>query len=424
MKANPSRTYNDPSLPFSDIFRYAHLPSEETVRDEDRTPPPLPVIREGHLEHGYPRGAVPGPPPPRSWSGLFQRHGREDEPEDEDAVVFRKCALSLIFSYTPWSFGSSDVPLLRSLQQPDDHHSWSSDAEDAEGSIPPLTQVCLKVLLAALPDPAEFRDELLEVLPPMFRRDLLRYTAVHDPLPDAKLYALFEPEGHVDGEVIVVGPQATLQRDLFVGYSRSLGSQSGSRDEEAQDTQQRPSGSGQSISPPPTPDADSAEADTEAEDVDDWEAKSSFSQDSPPPLQTLIVLSASVPTNALLVFPVTLTRLALLALPVPSPQVHRLPWVCPLLEVLDLSYNPGLNDPQGGMKHANVGSTLDRIEWEKWARLQVLGLRMCNVKESIVARVNKGRLGDEVMIVGLDERTFGGSLDLVEGMMKSLRLSD
>ena len=91
MKANPSRTYNDPSLPFSDIFRYAHLPSEETVRDEDRTPPPLPVIREGHLEHGYPRGAVPGPPPPRSWSGLFQRHGREDEPEDEDAAtLFRK----------------------------------------------------------------------------------------------------------------------------------------------------------------------------------------------------------------------------------------------------------------------------------------------------------------------------------------------
>ncbi|TBU65817.1 hypothetical protein BD310DRAFT_804092 [Dichomitus squalens] len=422
LKALGSRTYNDPSLPFSDIYKYAHAPSDDSTRDEDRPPPPLPVIREGHLEHGYPRGAVPGPPPPRSWSGLFRHHDREHDAEDRDTVAFRRRALSLVFSHTPWSFGSGDVPRLRSGDG-----GYSSDDEPA---VPPLTQLCLRVLLAAFPDAAEFRDELLEVLPPMFRRDLLRYTAVHGPLPNGKLYALFEPEGHVDGEVIVVGPQATLQRDLFVSSSPHSASHRDGGDEEAEDRQNGPSGSGQAQSSLFGPDTEGAEAEAEAEaetgeeEADDWEAESSSSQELPPPLQTLIVLNAQVPSATLFLLPLTLTRLALLALPVPSPQVHRLPRICPLLEVLDLSYNPWLNDPPGGKGHANVESTLDRIEWEKWARLQVLGLRMCNVPESIIARVNKGRLGDEVEIVGLDERTFGGSLDVVEGMMSGLRLSD
>ncbi|KAI1795874.1 hypothetical protein LXA43DRAFT_970288 [Ganoderma leucocontextum] len=419
-----SRTYNNPSLPFSDIYRYANTPSETATRDEDRTPPPLPVIREGHLEHGYPRGAVPGPPPPKSWSGLFRSHQhRGQQTESRDTVAFRKQALSLVFSHTPWSFGSSDVPLLPAStrthpEQTDRGGDLDSDSSEAE--IAPLTQICVRVLLAAFPDAAGFREELLEALPPMFRRDVLRYTAVHEPLPNGKLYLLFEPEGHADGEVIVVGPQATLQRDLFASLSSSLEAQEEGGDEEAEDMQEGPSGSRQVTGDLP----DQGAEENEDEEEGSWEEEESTSQDLPPPLHTLVVLNAQVPSTTLFLFPLTLTRLALLALPAPSPQIHRLPRICPLLEVLDLSYNPWLNDPPGGKRLGNMESTLDRIEWEKWARLRVLGFRMCNVPISIVARVNRGRLGDDVDIVGLEEQTLGGSLSVVEGMMKSLRLSD
>ena len=403
---------------------------------EERTlpPPPLPVLREGYLEHGYPRGAVPGPPPPKSWSGLFRSHHppRGQQTESRDTVAFRKQALSLVFSHTAWSFGSSDVPLLPANTRAKDDLASHPSVGEAEAEVEPavasLTQICLRVLLAVFPDAADFREELLEVLPPMFRRDILRYTAVHDPLPNGKLYPLFEPDGHVDGEVIVVGPQATLQRDLFASLSSSSEAQEegGDKSGEAVDGQEGQEGSRQ----PLELDSGPAEAGGNEDREVSWEEGSLGSQDQPSPLHTLVVLNAQVPPTTLFLFPLTLTRLALLALPVPSPQVHpspqihRLPRVCPLLEVLDLSYNPWVNEPPGGKGLGNMESTLDRIEWEKWARLRVLGLRMCNVPKSIIARVNRGRLGDDVDIVGLEVQTFGGSFSVVEGMMKSLRLSD
>lgn len=156
---------------------------------------------------------------------------------------------------------------------------------------------------------------------------------------------------------------------------------------------------------------------------DIWDVASTYSQDASPPLHTLIILNASVSTPMLFVFPPTITRLALLALPAPA-QVHRLPRICPLLEVLDLSYNPWLNDLPSRQGRSVSENIIDRIEWEKWARLQVLGLRECSVPESIVARVNRGRMEEEVVVIGVNERTFDTRLSAVEGTMKSLRLSE
>ncbi|KAL7283394.1 hypothetical protein ACG7TL_002824 [Trametes sanguinea] len=408
-----ARSYNDPSLPFSDIYKFPSSRRRTAPEDDGTAPPPLPVIRDGHLEHGFPRGPVPGPPPPRSWSGLFRSGDSVDEYDlaakdpsrDKNSPAFRRRALTLILSYLPWSFGSSDVPLFEFA--PYAAHDTS------DHRVPPLTQICMGVLLAEFPDVAGFRDELLPGIPPYFKRDILRFTAVHDPLPNAKLYPLFEPEGHVDGEVIVVGPQATLQRDHLLSLSPET---SAPRTKGEKDKVDQEEGSSSTSS-----DAGDEAEEQQTPDEDLWDVETS-SQEMPEPLHTLVVLNSPVPATTLFAFPLILTRLALLALPTPTP-VHRLPRICPLLEVLDLSYNPWLNEPPGGQVTENSESILQRIEWQKWARLTVLGLRGCDVGPDIVAKVNKGRW-EEVEVVMEEHRTFRTTMSDVEAMMRSLRLSD
>ena len=233
-----------------------------------------------------------------------------------------------------------------------------------------------------------------------------------------------------------MGPQATLQRDVLVSASPTVASRQG-RDGD-RDSDGGDSGDGDRDGDGDGDGDGDREADANdrgegpstgrasgapTEDESSWETKSSSSRDEVPPMHTLVVLNTSVSIATLFAFPLTLTRLALLAIPVPTP-VHRLPRICPLLEVLDLSYNPWLNDPPEGKGAASAESTLERTEWEKWARLRVLGLRQCNAPESIATRVNRGRLLDVVHIVGIGDRTFGSSLTVVEGMMQSLTLAD
>ncbi|KAI0780927.1 hypothetical protein BD413DRAFT_501085 [Trametes elegans] len=425
LAAAASYNYNDPSLPFSDIYKYVPSPRRSTSPDERAAPPPLPVIREGRLEHGYPRGPVPGPPTPKSWSGLFRR-GRAPDAEqfpaaydpalDKGLPAFRRRALSLVLSHLPQSFGSSDVPLF-----------GDGDGDGAGARVPPLAHVCLRVLLALFPDAAGFRDELLPAVPEYFRRDILRYTAVHDPLPNAKLYPLLEPEGHAEGDLIVVGPQATLQRDHMLRFSPGHPKHKDNPEEQEKGQENhgegpRPARAGASTMMTAAGTKGEAGADEVEEDEDSWEAESS-SEELAPPLHALVVLAAALPAPTLFAFPPILTRLALLALPAPAP-VHRLPRLCPLLEVLDLSYNPWLNEPPGAKGAAAAAETVvQRVEWAKLARLRVLGLRGCAVPRAEVERVNKGRW-EEVEVVLEEHRTFRTTMSDVEMMMSSLRLTD
>ena len=125
--------------------------------------------------------------------------------------------------------------------------------------------------------------------------------------------------------------------------------------------------------------------------------------------------------------------------------LHRLPRLLPLLEVLDLSYNPWLGQPKivpfsagdtrldqrrDGALHPGIaigGGTfgrdtrewrdggenssvdgrrtgenlLERTEWTRWSSLKVLGLRECGVGKDILVKVNQGRWVDvEVIGVG------------------------
>ena len=81
---------------------------------------------------------------------------------------------------------------------------------------------------------------------------------------------------------------------------------------------------------------------------------------SAPPLTTLALLHTKLSVPALLTLPATLTHLALLGLPGAVP-LHRLPGICPLLVVLDLSFNAWLDcaAPTAQEKLLAVG-------WRRW----------------------------------------------------------
>jgi Ran GTPase-activating protein (RanGAP) involved in mRNA processing and transport len=84
--------------------------------------------------------------------------------------------------------------------------------------------------------------------------------------------------------------------------------------------------------------------------------------------------------------------MALLNLPTPI-ALHRLPGVCPLLEVLDLSYNIWLSSTS-----RNAPKILERVEWCRWNCLRVLGLRDCLISDEMLQKLNKGRW-DDVQVV-------------------------
>lgn len=281
-----------------------------------------------------PATATPAPPPPeevkhrtagpipRSWAKASSQaiHPRQ-------TAAWRANALALVFARLP-----------------------ANAAHEGSGSVPPLTQLCLRLLLAYYPDPAEFAAELVPWLAPHMRRDIARYAAVHAPLGNTRLYALCAPDGHADGELIVVGPSASVRLDAF---RRREGEPQMAADEE-----------------------------------DEWDAPR---PDAVVPMQSLVILSTTLPSSVMFTLPPTLVNLALIDLPTSVP-VHRLPTICPLLSVLDLSYN-------GWLGISDTGKTLERVEWSRWSRLTMLGMRGCFVDDQFWARVNKGRWQDVDIIL-------------------------
>ncbi|OBZ75811.1 60S ribosomal protein L7-B [Grifola frondosa] len=345
----------------------AHISSVPSLHSHNKPSLPPGIFHQAERSadaepHGFPNGPVPGPRPPQSWSKLFGKGKGREEWSD---ATWRAEALSLMFSHMPESAGSYDVPSLV-----DDSHA---------SSVTPLTLLCLRVLLSALPGP-EFAEEVVPELPTHLRRDLMRWTAVHAPLQTSRLLALCEPDGNADGELLVVGPQASLPPDYFADATSASSEGLGSTAE----------------------DEGSA---NEEEEESSWDAPSSSSSDNSIPLHSLILLDTVLSPTVLFTFPPTLTHLALLALPTPVP-VYRLPGVSPLLEVLDLSYNPWLD--QSGSQSAAAETVIQRVEWRRWGALKVLGLRGCAVRSEIIDKVNKGRWSD-IEIVGVEPQTIIGS---------------
>jgi hypothetical protein len=284
----------------------------------------------------------------------------------KDSLVWRAAALSVVLSRLP----SGYIPVLH-LQ---DEGKVSAHPHDSLPAIAPLTLLCLRVLLSTSSG-NEFAQDIAPYLPRHLRRDLMRYTSIFRPLSNSRLSALCEPEGHADGELIIVGPQAIIRGGF------SSGSTSNRSGKSTSDVHQRPKG-------------DQSEADCLSWDsIDDGTAQ--------PPLHTLVLLSTSISVLDLLAFPPTLTHLGLISLHSPV-RVHRLPAVCPLLVVLDLSFNKWM-----GARSSTVGQNfemdgavvevdefLGTVNWTRWNRLEVLGLRGCSINGETRFRMNIGRWSD------------------------------
>jgi hypothetical protein len=216
--------------------------------------------------------------------------------------------------------------------------------------VPPLTQLCLRII-SSFPY-SEFAEDIVPFLPAHLCRDLIRYTAIHAPLSPSKLYAIYAHDGHADGEFLLVGPQATLRNDFFVQDYNSHKSTS--------------------------------------QDLLEWDSEKPM----PPSLCTFILMFTPVTLSIVLSLPPTITHIALLDLPAPI-ALHRLPGVCPLLELLDLSYNNWLSPTS-----RDASTILERVEWSRWSRLRVLGLRNCLVSNEMLQKLNKGRWDDVRVVDG------------------------
>ncbi|KAI0082623.1 hypothetical protein K474DRAFT_1702621 [Panus rudis PR-1116 ss-1] len=309
--------------------------------------------------------------------GLFDSGHRDNV----QTLEWREFALSVLFSNVP-------LTLWQYSEEGEGRDVCSGRQQSRR--VPSLVDLCLQVLLDHCRGP-HFGELLVPYLPSHLRRRLLRWTAVHSPLPSSKLFTLCKPHGHIQGELIVVGPHASLPADYFRKDTTELVEQA---------------------DPPLVAEADD----------DSWELEES-SDDSPEPLVSLALVYTPLAPSTLFSLPPTLTHIALLSLPIPTP-IHRLPRICPLLETLDLSYNRWLShvevvggDVEGRVVSVHSGKAdrssesneklIDRVEWIRWRRLRVLGLRECGVGQDIIAKVNKGRWSD-VQVIGVDGKAERG----------------
>jgi hypothetical protein len=295
------KTFQKPPL-YTRNFRVPTLPPG-TV-DFGQSPDPASTRQQNPVSWS-------GPAPPKSWRSPLQTR-------DRDTPQWRTEALGIVALY----LGNFPVG----------------------NTVPSLSLLCLQVILSSCVDSKEFREQIVPFIPNHLRRDLIRHCAIHSPLPAWKLDALLESDGHVDGEIMVVGRTASpsLRKDHL-----------------------------QRI------------ADTSLHHSADWEV-----DDQPfRPLRTLVFLTSSPAHTILLAIPPTLTNLALIDVPSPQP-LHRLPKLCPLLVLLDLSYNSWLKDPS-----VEGYGSFERIDWLRWGHLKILGLRDCYATRELLQRIEEGKCG-------------------------------
>jgi hypothetical protein len=306
-------------------------------------------------------------PIPRSWATA----ATAPVTVSESGPAWRATALSLFFAQT-----NDDLASAAESSRGD-----GAAALPRPLACPSLSECCLRVLLEYCgPSDVDVAtlEELASYLAPHHRKQAVRMCAVRSPLSGARLRALLGEGGnHVEGELVLVEPASMLRPELFRAHAHTVDHGHGHGREW--------SGSGSEAW-----DRDDAEADhsgsTDA--GSDWQEQEEEHQ----PLTAVAIVSATLSIPVLLALPSSLTRLALIHLSAPIP-VHRLPDKCPLLDFLDISYNPWLAEPAWGGERA-----LERVAWGRWAYLKVLGCRECGVTSEELRKVNEGRWED-VMIV-------------------------
>ncbi|KAH0827026.1 hypothetical protein J3R83DRAFT_4707 [Lanmaoa asiatica] len=275
---------------------------------------------------------VPGPSPPRSWRSPATSTPLPIEVKSDVGVVtntpeWRERALSLFFSA---NVTPSSTPLPSSAR--------SRLIYPDPSPIPRLTLLCLQLIRATCQG-----------------ADLAQRSTA--PLSQIELDVLCEGTTHVDTELIVVGPRNTLRGSSF------------RKNDHTTDANELKRG--------------------DSEPNESWDAVQT--RDSEPlALRSLAILSSPLSAATTLAFPPTITHLVLINIPHRIP-LQRLPTICPLLVLLDLSYNAWLYSSEaidGGRP------ILEEVGWGKLRRLEVLGLRACLVTPMLLLRLNRGRWED------------------------------
>ncbi|KAH9966761.1 hypothetical protein BC827DRAFT_1264685 [Russula dissimulans] len=360
-------------------------------------------------------------PVPRSWAVAAAAAAAPVKVSESPA--WRRTALSLFFAQSH-DDGPAPAP---NVEIPESALATATTTTTGGGGgrgrgrgrpclVPSLAEYCLRVLLEhcghglghstdadADVDVDEVEVEVLaRYLAPHHRKLAVRLCAVQSPLSGAALRAMIGGghgrDHHLEGELVLVEPPSSLSSSRMELFFRSASA----RHTRAEQSLKHDRHGRQ------WDDNDNDDADAEAEASDSgWmmeaggvqrgedleeEEEEEEEEDEQQPLTAVAIVSATLSISALLALPPSLTRLALVHLSAPIP-VHRLPDKCPLLDFLDVSYNPWLAEPAWGEERA-----LERVVWGKWAYLKVLGCRDCGITSEELRRVNKGRWED-VMII-------------------------
>ncbi len=236
---------------------------------------------------------------------------------------------------------------------------------ESSGLLPTLYQTVLRMLLPpqALQypprsDPISLDDliPLFHCLPAHIRISIARYCAIYRPLEKEAILSLCTDEAGAlgcPGELVIAGDVnvTSLLKDLGVVK------------DEIQETMSA----------------------TEAPfhwDEDDRPRIHDAWDDSPPgeamPLHTLILLRTSLGRNLVQSLPLSLTHLALLAIPAPHSltdhtgpsSILYLPTLLPTLVLLDVSYNPWAKERY-----------ISKWDLRKWSMMEILGVRGCGFDE-------------------------------------------
>ncbi|CUA73799.1 hypothetical protein RSOLAG22IIIB_01316 [Rhizoctonia solani] len=298
----------------------------------------------GHQLRVYPRTRVAGPPPPRSWAYPTSTSVRSDISSGATPdAQWRAHAMR-------WIFLHLDQPGL--IPHSVSHVDEGQSGPDAL-KIPTLREMCVRALISSLQtsdaetQPTIHESVLDPDLPEHLRRFIVRYSAIHFPLPWpalAQLWGIESGEQGADGEVIFVGRDAggsTLPSSVIKNI----------------------------LVPPHEPD-------TQSGDDEDYPAWDTEEYTSAPPLKAFISIAYPI-TKYLTSFPPTITHLALIAIPLdrdvtPRIVMSRLSNGLRLLEALDLSCNPWL-----------VADAINAVDWStRWLRLRFVAFINCqNLKD-------------------------------------------
>ena len=246
---------------------------------------------------------------------------------------------------------------------------------ESSGHLPTLYQTVLRMLLPPQTpqypprsDPISLDDliPLFHCLPVHIRISIARYCAIYRPLEKEAILSLCTDEtGDLGclGELVVAGDVnvTSLLKDLGVAK------------DEGQETMS------------------ATEAPMHWDEDDRPRIHDAWDDPSPGevmPLHTLILLGTSLGRNLVQSLPLSLTHLALLAIPAPRGLTDHtgplsllyLPTFLPTLVFLDVSYNPWAREWY-----------ISKWDLRKWSMMEILGLRGCGFDEH--APDSKGRVG-------------------------------